>query len=166
MKRTSAGAAGRAIGSVWRSSCGAAAVSSITQTHPPPDPKPRRRDRMARIFLPRRKGFDWHRIATERDYAPPLGGERRSAAPTLWCSWFSRPYESLIGLRAAYMPDAARAVSCHPPSFSRETGQPPVLTSPNPISTLHRRFACARLYNLAGLDFLSRRDCNAHHHGF
>jgi hypothetical protein len=24
-------------------------------------------------------------------------------------------------------------------------GHPPVLTSPNPLSTLHRRFACARL---------------------
>src|SRR5262249_39580320 len=43
------------------------------------------------------------------------------------------------------MPDAARAVSCHSPSFSRRTGQPPVLTSPNPISTLLQRFACARL---------------------
>src|SRR5262245_10112797 len=43
------------------------------------------------------------------------------------------------------MPDAARAVSCHPPSFSRRTGQPPVLTSPTPISTLLQRFACARL---------------------
>src|SRR5262245_54453770 len=43
------------------------------------------------------------------------------------------------------MPDAARAVSCHPPSFSRRSGQPPVLTSPNPISTLLQRFACARL---------------------
>src|SRR5438445_2548627 len=37
---------------------------------------------------------------------------------------------SLIELRAAYMPDAAWAVSVHLPSLSREKGQPPVLTSP------------------------------------
>src|SRR5258708_21970979 len=43
------------------------------------------------------------------------------------------------------MPDAAWAVSVHLPSLSREKGQPPVLTSPNPLSTLHRWIACARL---------------------
>src|SRR5258707_11435205 len=31
------------------------------------------------------------------------------------------------------------------PELSRRQGQPPVLTSPKPLSTLHRRFACARL---------------------
>src|SRR6202795_2747332 len=55
------------------------------------------------------------------------------------------PHKSQIELRAAYMPDAAWAVSVHPPSLSRKVGQPPVLTSPNPISTLPKRFACARL---------------------
>jgi hypothetical protein len=55
------------------------------------------------------------------------------------------PYKSLVELRAAYMPDAAWAVSVHPPSLSRRKGQPPVLTSSNPISTLLQRFACARL---------------------
>src|ERR1035437_3701622 len=55
------------------------------------------------------------------------------------------PYRSQIELRAAYMPDAAWAVSVHPPSLSRKMGQPPVLTSSNRFSTLHRRFACARL---------------------
>jgi hypothetical protein len=49
------------------------------------------------------------------------------------------PYKSQIELRAVYMPDAAWAVSVHPPSLSRKMGQPPVLTSSNPISTLHRR---------------------------
>ena len=39
------------------------------------------------------------------------------------------PYKSQIELRAAYMPDAAWAVSVHPPSLSRKMGQPPVLTS-------------------------------------
>jgi hypothetical protein len=42
---------------------------------------------------------------------------------------FNVPYKSLIELRAAYMPDAAWAVSGHPPSRSRKKGQPPVLTS-------------------------------------
>src|ERR1700730_53516 len=51
----------------------------------------------------------------------------------------------LVELRAAYMPDAAWAVSVHPPSLSRRKGQPPVLTSSNRISTLLQRFACARL---------------------
>src|SRR5262245_50642158 len=32
-----------------------------------------------------------------------------------------------------------------PPELIPEVGKPPVLTSPNPFSTLHRRFACARL---------------------
>jgi len=40
------------------------------------------------------------------------------------------PYKSLVELRAAYTPDAAWAVSGHPPSWSRRKGQPPVLTSP------------------------------------
>src|SRR5262249_62229527 len=36
-------------------------------------------------------------------------------------------------------------VSGHPPSWSRRSGQPSVLTPPNPISTLLQRFACACL---------------------
>ena len=55
------------------------------------------------------------------------------------------PYKSQIGLRAAYMPDAAWAVSVHPPSLPRKMGQPPVLASSNRLSTRHQRFACARL---------------------
>src|SRR6516164_7783177 len=43
------------------------------------------------------------------------------------------------------MPDAARAGFRVLPDFSQRQGQPPVLTSSNPLSTLHRRFACARL---------------------
>src|SRR6202140_5556214 len=43
------------------------------------------------------------------------------------------------------MPDAAWAISVHPPSLSRRNGNPPVLTSSNRLSTRHQRFACARL---------------------
>ena len=35
--------------------------------------------------------------------------------------------------------------SGQPPNSSRRKGHPPVLTSSNPLSTLHQRFACARL---------------------
>ncbi len=78
-------------------------------------------------------------------YFRPRGWSRLCLFP-----WHRRPgshvpYKSLIELRAAYMPDAAWAVSVHLPSLSREKGQPPVLTSPNPLSTLLQRFACARL---------------------
>src|ERR1700722_18291302 len=48
-------------------------------------------------------------------------------------------------LRAAYMPDVARAVSGIPRADPGGKGHPPVLTSPNPLSTLLQRFACARL---------------------
>src|SRR5712692_8014698 len=43
---------------------------------------------------------------------------------------------------------------------------PPVLTSPNPLSTLHRRFACARLSQPCLPGSSSRRFRNAHHRGF
>ena len=37
------------------------------------------------------------------------------------------------------MPDAAWAGFRVPPDWSQRQGQPPVLTSPNPLSTLHLR---------------------------
>jgi N-methylhydantoinase A len=54
--------------------------------------------------------------------------------------------------------------SGNPSSLSRENGKPPVSTSPNQLSTLQQRFACARLpascLTRSGLDFsatLTRR---------
>ncbi len=78
-------------------------------------------------------------------YFRPRGWSRLRLFP-----WHRRPgshvpYKSQIELRAAYMPDAAWAVSVHPPSLSRKMGQPPVLTSSIRFSTLHRRFTCVRL---------------------
>ena len=78
-------------------------------------------------------------------YFRPRGWSRLRLFP-----WHRRlgphvPYMSQIELRAVYMPDAAWAVSGHPPSLSRKMGQPPVLASSNPLSTLLQRFACARL---------------------
>jgi hypothetical protein len=78
-------------------------------------------------------------------YFRPRGWRRLCLFPWHRRSGSHVPYESLIELRAAYTPDAARSVSGHPPNSSREMGQPPVLTSPIPISTLLQRFACARL---------------------
>ena len=78
-------------------------------------------------------------------YFQPRGCRRLRLFP-----WHRRPgshvpYKSQIEFRAAYMPDAAWAVSVHPPSLSRKMGQPPVLTSSNRFSTLQQRFAYARL---------------------
>ena len=75
------------------------------------------------------------------------------------------PYKSQIELRAAYMPDAAWAVSVHPPSLSRKMGQPPVLTSSNRIdtsSTVHLRSPLPIMP--AGILFRLFR--NVHHHRF
>ena len=81
-------------------------------------------------------------------YFRPRGWSRLCFFP-----WHRRPgshvpYRSQIELRAVYMPDAAWAVSVHPPSLSRKMGQPPVLTSSKSLSTLHRRFTCVRLSRL------------------
>src|SRR5260370_12555450 len=78
-------------------------------------------------------------------YFQPRGWSRLCFFP-----WHRRPgshvpHKSQIELRSAYMPDAAWAVSVHPPSLSRKMGQPPVLTSSNPISTLPKRFTYVRL---------------------
>src|SRR6185369_1396301 len=58
---------------------------------------------------------------------------------------------SLVELRAAYMPDVARAVSGCPPSRSRRKGHPPVLTS----SDRFRHFFSGSLA-LASLDRASQ----------
>src|SRR6202043_2966920 len=78
-------------------------------------------------------------------YFRPRGWRRLCLFP-----WHRRPgshvpYKSLIELRAAYTPDAARSVSGHPPSWSPRKGHPPALTPPNPVSTLQNHFPCARL---------------------
>src|SRR5215468_3691966 len=45
-------------------------------------------------------------------------------------------------------------------------GQPPVLTSPNPLSTLQKQFAYARLSRPCLPGSSSRLFCNVHHHRF
>jgi hypothetical protein len=96
-------------------------------------------------ITPLRRYYEAVRPSPAHRYFRPRGWSRLRLFP-----WHRRPgshvpYKSPVELRAAYMPDAAWAVSVHPPSLSRRQGQPPVLTSPNPLSTLLQRFACARL---------------------
>src|SRR5665213_2201410 len=113
-------------------------------------------------------------IATTEQSAPLRRIGTFSLAVVAACAffpWHHRPgshvpYRSQIELRAAYMPDAAWAVSVHPPSLSRKMGQPPVLTSSNRFSTLQKRFACARLSQSCLPDSLVRLFRNVHHRGF
>src|SRR5262250_1660295 len=96
-------------------------------------------------ITPLRRYYDAVRPSPAHRYFQPHGWSRLCLFP-----WHRRPgshvpYKSQIERRAAYMPDAAWAVSVHPPSSSRKMGQPPVLASSNRISTLLQRFACARL---------------------
>src|SRR3984893_12683525 len=98
-----------------------------------------------RALHPLRHYYRAVRPSPAHRYFQPRGWSRLCFFP-----WHRRPgshvpYQSQIELRAAYMPDAAWAVSVHPPSSSRKMGQPPVLTSSNRISTLPQRFAGARL---------------------
>jgi hypothetical protein len=55
------------------------------------------------------------------------------------------PYKSLIRLRAAYMPDAARAASRTTPELVPEARRAPGFDIILGISTRHQRFALARL---------------------
>jgi len=73
------------------------------------------------------------------------------------------PYKSLIRLRAAYMPDVARAVFRTAPELIPEAGRPSGFDIIFGISTRHQQFAFARLSGsyLTGLS--PAFGCNAHH---
>ena len=72
--------------------------------------------------------------------------------------------------RLSFAPPTCRMPSGQPsgplPNLSRETCQPPVLTSSKQISTLQQWFACARLSQPCLPGSSSRRFRNAHYHGF
>src|SRR5215831_17077498 len=81
-------------------------------------------------ITPLRRYYEAVRPSPAHRYFQPHGWSRLCFFP-----WHRRPgshvpYRSLVELRAAYTPDAARAVSGHRPSSSRRKGHPPVLTSP------------------------------------
>jgi len=81
----------------------------------------------------------WSRLRLP-PFTPPIHSGRRDGAqvltsvPKAWSS-FAPPT----------CRDAARAVSGHPRADPGGRVTPRFLTSPNPLSTLHHRFACARL---------------------
>ena len=126
----------------------------------------RRRDLTLLIHALPSAHYEAVRPSPTHRYFRPRGGSRLHLFP-----WHRRqgshvPHRSLIELRAAYTPDAARSVSGHPPSLSRRKGHPAVLTSPNPLSTLQKQFACARLSRSCLSGSWSRRFRDAHDHGF
>src|SRR5215831_13717864 len=86
--------------------------------------------------LPRYYGL--LRPCAPRRYPRPRGWSRLRLLP----SRFRRDRAQVLTFRTkACRSDSLR----YPPSSSRRKGHPPVLASPNPISTLLQRFACARL---------------------
>jgi hypothetical protein len=58
-------------------------------------------------------------------YSRPRGFSRLWLLPWHRNAGSHVPYKSLVELRAAYTPDAARAVSGHPPELIPEEGSPP-----------------------------------------
>jgi len=63
-------------------------------------------------------------------YSGPCGVSRLDVSLGIGATGSHVPYKSLVELRAAYMPDAARAGFRVLPSWSRRKGHPPVSTSP------------------------------------
>src|SRR6266853_5686015 len=60
--------------------------------------------------------YELLRPCTSHRYSDPRGLSRLRSLPLHRSTGSHVPYKSLVELRAAYMPDAARAVSGHPPS--------------------------------------------------
>jgi len=73
------------------------------------------------------------------------------------------PCKSPRQARAAYMPDAIRAVSRLPPDLSRGPGHAPVSTPLRFVTTRHQRFAHARLPDPHLTRSLPRLSRSAHH---
>jgi hypothetical protein len=97
-----------------------------------------------RALHPLRHYYRAVRPSPAHRYFRPRGWSRLRLFPSHRRPGSHVPYQSQIELRAAYMPDAAWAVSVHPPSSSRKMGQPPVLTSSNydPLRTRGDPFCC------------------------
>ena len=73
------------------------------------------------------------------------------------------PYKSLIRLRAAYMPDAARAASRTTPELVPDARRTPGFDIILGISSRHQRFAPARLFAPYLTGSSPAFCCNAHH---
>src|SRR3954464_4427350 len=96
-------------------------------------------------------------------YSDPCGLSRLDVSLCIGATGSHVPYESLIRLRAASMPDVARAVFRTAPDLIPEARRPPGFDITFGISTRHQQFAFARLSGsyLTGLS--PAFDCNAHH---
>src|SRR5215212_3483689 len=96
-------------------------------------------------------------------YSDPCGLSRLDVSLCIGATGSHVPYESLIRLRAADMPDVARAVFRTALELIPEAGRPSGFDIIFGISTRHQQFAFARLSGsyLTGLS--PAFGCNAHH---
>src|SRR3954466_963435 len=96
-------------------------------------------------------------------YSDPCGLSRLDVSLCIGATGSHVPYESLIRLRAASMPDVARAVFRTAPDLIPEARRPSGFDIPFGLSTRPQPFAFARLSGsyLTGLS--PAFDCNAHH---
>src|SRR5260221_13510418 len=95
-------------------------------------------------IAPLRRYYEAVRPSPAHRYFRPRGWSHLHLFP-----WHRRPgshvpYRSPVEVRAAYAGCHLGSLR-HPPSLSRRTGHPSVLTSSKQISTLLQRFAYARL---------------------
>jgi hypothetical protein len=97
-------------------------------------------------------------------YSDPCGSSRSDVSLCIGATGSHVPYKSLIRLRAAYVPDVARAVFRTAPELIPGAGRPPGFDIAYGISTLHQRFACARLSGSHLTGSCPVFCCNARHH--
>src|ERR1700747_716711 len=97
-------------------------------------------------------------------YSDPCGSSHSDVSLCIGTTGSHVPYKSLIRLRAAYVPDVTRAVFRTAPELIPGARRPPGFDIAYGISTLHQRFACARLSGSHLTGSLPAFCCNAHHH--
>ena len=93
----------------------------------------------------------------------PCGSSRSDVSLCIGATGSHVPYKSLIRLRAAYVPDVARAVFRPAPELFPGPRRLPGFDIAYGISTLHQRFACARLSGSHLTGSCPAFFCNAHH---
>src|SRR6266404_7762683 len=86
---------------------------------------------------------------TPHRYSDPRGLSRLRSLPLHRRTGSHVPYKSLVELRAAYMPDAARAVSGHPPLASLNLACPILIPGGGTLKWHHRSAVNSLLTNAA-----------------
>lgn len=99
-------------------------------------------------------------------YSDPCGVRHLDVSLGIGATGSHVPYKSLVELRAAYMPDAARAGFRGTPELIPGEDRTPGFDIAYGISTLHRRFALARLSGPYLTGSGPAFCCNAHHGRF